>query len=107
MGGVCSGGGCLLPGEGGLLRGAICLQGVSDPGGVCSGGGCSRGCLTRGGLLQGGLPQTHPPVNRMTDRCKNITLATTSLRPVIIHRSLQMGVHSNQTRCEHEPFHLH
>ena len=23
-----------------------------------------------------------PPVNRMTDRCKNITLATTSLRPV-------------------------
>ena len=26
---------------------------------------------------------THPPVNRMTDRCKNITLATTSLRPVM------------------------
>ena len=27
--------------------------------------------------------QTPPLVNRMTDRCKNITLATTSLRPVI------------------------
>ena len=26
----------------------------------------------------------HLPVNRMTDRCKNITLATTSLRPVNI-----------------------
>ena len=25
-----------------------------------------------------------PPVNRMTNRCKNITLATTSLRPVIM-----------------------
>ena len=36
-----------------------------------------------------------PPVNRITDRCKNITLATTSLRPVItqvqkkaVHRAL-------------------
>ena len=29
-------------------------------------------------------PPPPPPVNRMTNRCKNITLATTSLRPVII-----------------------
>ena len=29
----------------------------------------------------GGTPP--PPVNRMTDRCKNITLAKTSFRPVI------------------------
>ena len=43
-----------------------------------------------GGLLSGeggGIPACTeadpPPVNRMTDRCKNITLATTSLRPVI------------------------
>ena len=33
------------------------------------GGGGSGGC---------------PPVNRITDTCKNITLATTSLRPVIM-----------------------
>ena len=54
-----------LPGPGGWLPG---------PGGVAwSGGG---GCL-----VQGGDP---PPVNRITDTCKNITLATTSLRPVKI-----------------------
>ena len=36
-------------------------------------------------VFQHALRQTPqpPPVNRMTDRCKNITLATTSLRPVI------------------------
>ena len=38
-------------------------------------------------LAGGGIPACTvadpPPVNRMTDRCKNITLATTSLRPVI------------------------
>ena len=37
-------------------------------------------------VLGGGIPacteEDTPPVNRMTDRCKNITLATTSLRPV-------------------------
>ena len=27
-------------------------------------------------------PKIPPPVNRMTDRCKNITLAKTSFRPV-------------------------
>ena len=43
------------------------------------------GCLLpgRGEVSQHALRQT-PPVNRMTDRCKNITLATTSLRPVNI-----------------------
>ena len=29
-----------------------------------------------------------PPVDRITDACKNITLATTSLRPVIKYSSL-------------------
>ena len=67
VGGVCFWGGCVCPG-------GICSQGVSAPGGVCSGGVVS----------QHALRQTPPPVNRMTDRCKNITLATTSLRPVII-----------------------
>ena len=91
----------LLPGEGGcLLLGAVCLlpRGVSASGGcVCSGGG---GLLLGGGLLWGvsalggvhsgggvGIPACTeadtPPVNRMTDRCKNITLAT-PLRPVNI-----------------------
>ena len=48
------------------------------------GGGC---LLPRGGggvVSQHALRQTPPPVNRMTNRCKNITLATTSLRAVNI-----------------------
>ena len=53
-------------------------EGVSAFWGVCSrrggGGGVSASVLA-------GIP--HPPVDRMTNRCKNITLATTSLRPVI------------------------
>ena len=58
-----------LPGPGGLpARGwGVCL--------VLGGGGFS---------LPGGCPET-PPVNRITHMCKNITLATTSLRPVITH----------------------
>ena len=93
-------GGCLVPGgvwSGGYLPGAggsTCLVGGGTclvPGGTClvpggaSGpGGCvwSWGgtCLARGGAWLG----TPPPVNRMTDRCKNITLAKTSFRPVKI-----------------------
>ena len=75
------------------------MGGVSAPGGVCSGDVCSSGggCLLRGvsgpgGCVcsLGGVPACTeadtPPVNRMTDRCKNITLAATSLRPVnILH----------------------
>ena len=99
--GVCFGGvsawsgGCLLPGGWCLPGlGGWCLPG---PGGCLPGGGVvsawSRGggvCLVRGGLpCPGGLVSQYalrqtpsPPVNRMTNRCKNITLATTSLRPV-------------------------
>ena len=49
-----------------------------------------RCLLPQGGVCSGvGVVSQHalrhpPPVNRMTDRCKNITLATTSLRPVNI-----------------------
>ena len=96
---VCSGGGgCLVPvvvpGPGGCL-----LRGVADPGeGVCSWGGVHGpgGCLLPGGAwsfgggsaLGGGIPacteaDTPPPVNRMTERCKNRTVAT-SLRTVTI-----------------------
>ena len=39
---------------------------------------------------QGGFSgDPHPPVNRITDTCKNITLATTSLRPVKNRRDHQ------------------
>ena len=71
------GGGCLVWGVC-LVRGVVCLV----RGGVC---------LVRGGSasVPCGMPtppprirHTSPPVNRMTNRCKNITLATTSLRPV-------------------------
>ena len=78
--------------------------GVSGPGGVWSWGVWSRGVWSRGvwsqrGLVPGGsgpggvwswgvsgrggsAGQVPPPVNRMTNRCKNITLAKTSFRPV-------------------------
>ena len=70
-GGVCSGG---VPGP----RGGVM---VSAPGGgAWSGGSALGGCLLRGGFS---LPGDPPPVNRITHTCKNITLATTSLRPVI------------------------
>ena len=51
------------------------------------GGVCSQG---EGGLLEGGgIPACTeadtPPVDRITDTSENITLATTSLRPVISH----------------------
>ena len=67
---------------------------MSAPGGgVCSGGVCSEGegvsalgVSAPGGwevVSQHALRQT-PPVDRITDTSKNITLATTSLRSVKI-----------------------
>ena len=70
LGGVLSPGG--VPGSGGCLV----LGGVCSGEGVCSGGGGGIPACTEADI---------PPVDRMTDRCKNITLATTSLRLVIIH----------------------
>ena len=67
--------GCLLWGVSAL--GVSAPRRVSALGGVCSWGGC----LLLGVVSQHALRQT-PPVNRMTDRCKNIALATTSLWPV-------------------------
>ena len=64
--------------------GGGCLPGRGVPAG--GGGACQGGCLPGGGPDQappGNLEQAPPPVNRMTDRCKNITLAKTSFRPVI------------------------
>ena len=65
-------GGCLLRG------GCLLPRGVSALGeGVCSGGSAP------GGVCLSAFWDTTPPVNRMTNRCKNITLAATSLRPVM------------------------
>ena len=65
------------PGGGGLIPGGICSQGGLLPEGGLLPGGVSA---PRGGVC---LRHAPLPVNRMTNKCKNITLATTSLRPVI------------------------
>ena len=102
---TCPGGGCTWPGRGctcpgGYLPrrvpawGGLPAQGVYLPRGVYLRGGCTcpRGCTCQGGVPAqgggvpaqgcvpaGGVPaQVLPPVNRMTDRCKNITLPQTS-----------------------------
>ena len=70
----------LLPEGGGCLLGG-CLLRVW---GVCSQGGCLLPGVSAWGesmVSQHALRQT-PAVNRITDTSKNITLATTSLRPV-------------------------
>ena len=103
--GVCSQGGLLSRGS--ALKG-VCSQGGllsrgSALGDVCFPGGCllpgvgvgsaPGGCLLSGVCSQGGsgIPACTeadpPPVNRITDTSKNITLATTSLRPVTIGKS--------------------
>ena len=79
------------------------MSGLGGVGGVSGLGGCawSGGCVWSGGCAWsgGGLPQClvgyhHPtPVNRMTNRCKNITLATASLRPV------KMGLLLSVSHC--------
>ena len=90
-----AGGVCCWEGEG------VCCQGVSAlgggllpgghllPGGVCCWGEVSsaRGVSAPGGL---GTPScteadTPPPVNRITDACKNITPVKNSMRMKINH----------------------
>ena len=80
----------VLPGEGGvsLVPGGLPGPGggvLLGPGGVLlgPGGGVLLGPGGGSPWSRGGSPETPlPPVNRITDTCKNITLATTSLRPV-------------------------
>ena len=80
-------GACLVPG------GVLSLRGVYlVPGAYLVTGGCvwfggvpgHGGHVWYGGVwCWGGIPrQVLPPMNRMTDRCKNITLAKISFRPV-------------------------
>ena len=67
-----------------------CVPAAHRPYAGGGGGASFRGCLLRGGGASfpggGGTPactEADPPVNRITHTSKNITLATTSLRPVI------------------------
>ena len=65
--------------EGICIWGGVCIKGgLPKPrGGLHPGGSASRGSgQPRGVCIQGGLGRT--PVNRMTHRCKNITLHQTS-----------------------------
>ena len=66
----------VLP-RGGVLPEGVCFLGVCFPGGVLSGGASPGGVVSQHALRQ------TPPVNRITDTSKNITLATTLSRPVI------------------------
>ena len=62
-------------GEGSPWQGGVCL--------LLGGGLLGRGVSPwKGGGIPACTEQTPPPVNRMTDRCKNITLVTTSFGPV-------------------------
>ena len=72
QGGVCSG----MSAQGGCLPRVGCLPRECLPGrGVCA-EEClpGRGCLRRGVSAQR-VSARHPPVERMTDSCKNITLS--------------------------------
>ena len=62
-------GGGSAPGGGCLLRRRV----VAGPRGWVPGPG---GCLVLGGIPA--CTEADPPVNKMTDRCKNITLPQTS-----------------------------
>ena len=98
-------GACLLLG-GCLLRGVSATGGVSAPGGCLLWGVCSQGVSVPIGSAPGGvvsqhaLRQTPPPVNRMTNRCKNITLATTSLRPVTKSRDVYLSFVITRDLCQ-------
>ena len=64
-----------LPNRGGLHPG-----GSAQSGGVCIQGGLPNpgGSAQPGGSASGGVGQAPSPVNKMTHRCKNITLPQTS-----------------------------
>ena len=83
--------------QGGLLGRGSPWRGSPWRGVSLTGGSPWQGVsLVGGSPWQGGIPacsEADPPVNRMTDRCKNITLATTSLRPVIILHITLRGYH--------------
>ena len=67
-------GGCLLWGDL-LLGGGLLPGGVSARGGVWSGGVWSGGGLLPGGGIPACTEVDTPPMDRITDACKNFTLA--------------------------------
>ena len=83
-GSPCKGGAGVSGWSGGVS--AWSRGGLPGLGGFSLPGGCLPG-LGGFSLLGRGLPRDPPPVNRITDTCKNITLATTSLRPVNIYQN--------------------
>ena len=100
QGGVPCPGGCMVkggvPGPGGcMVPGRHMVPGDHSPGGVCL---VLEGAWSQGGGILTCTEADLPPVNRMTDRCKNITFVT-SLRTVII------GFSSKIRSCP-PPFHL-
>ena len=83
MGGSSLVGGVWSRGDSSLV-GGVCSQGGFGHGGHLPGPGVgSRPAWSRGGVGWC-LVRHSPPVNRMTHTCKNITLAKTLFRPVII-----------------------
>ena len=104
---------CRGGGRGGVCQRAGARGGVSEGRGVCQRGVCwgvsQRRCVCQRGVWSHGgwFPSMHwgrpPPINRMTDRCKNITLATTSLRPAKMwcHSKIQRSV-EYLWFCQHE-----
>ena len=75
QGGLLRGGGAWS--QGSLLRG-VCSQGGLLPGGLLPGGLLPGGVCSWGGGMPACTEADPPPVNRMTKRCKNITLLQTS-----------------------------
>ena len=105
LGGVCSGGDGVCSGGMVSAPGGAASGGVSAPGGVCFWGVSAPG----GCLLPGGIPactEADPPtVNRITDTSKNITLATTSLRPVkTLITWIVFGSHTNLKKPRYLPY---
>ena len=82
---ACTGqGGVCIPASTG--QGGVC-QGGLPKGGVCPGGGgvCPESGVVWGVYARGDVADT-PPVNRMTDRCKNNTLRTVKINNILTKR---------------------
>ena len=115
---------CQVPGGGGVLParswgvsawsrgGSPCqvLGGGALPARSRGGSPCWGGVLPARSRGEGGLPVQggwglpgDPPVNRITHTCKNITLATTSLRPVNMASAFCMR-DTTGTNCGHSAY---
>ena len=79
--------GCTCPGEV-YLPGGVPARGVPAQGVYLPGGCTCQGVYLPGGVPAWGgyLPRYSPSVNRMTDRCKNITYPRLRLRAVIMQK---------------------